>query len=109
VRREEPNLIVDTLLVSAIIEARSCERFASLVPVLDPVDPVLAKFYASLLKSEARHYQDYLRLARSAADELLSDPTSIESRLDVLLDCDRELIESADTQLRFHSGVPWSG
>jgi tRNA-(ms[2]io[6]A)-hydroxylase len=50
-RNEEPGRLIDTLLVSAIIEARSCERFAALVPVLDEE---LAEFYASLLKSLPR-------------------------------------------------------
>jgi len=65
-RREEPGRLVDTLIIGAIIEARSCERFACVAPHLDTE---LADFYESLLKSEARHYQDYLRLAERAAGE----------------------------------------
>jgi tRNA-(ms[2]io[6]A)-hydroxylase len=98
VRTSEPARLVDTLLVGAIIEARSCERFAALVPVLDSE---LAAFYASLLKSESRHFTDYLKLAGEAgsADE-------IAARLAVLLQRERELIETPDTEFRFHSGVP---
>ena len=62
VRTSEPGRLVDTLIVGAFIEARSCERFAKLAPFLDGE---LCKFYRSLLKSEGRHYQDYLGLARS--------------------------------------------
>lgn len=80
-----------------IIEARSCERFAKLAPYLDPE---LKKFYLSLLKSEARHYQDYLVLANKAAD---SKP--IESRIDDIRARERELIETPDTEFRFHSGT----
>jgi tRNA-(ms[2]io[6]A)-hydroxylase len=98
VRSHEPARLVDTLLVGAIIEARSCERFAALVPVLDDE---LAGFYASLLKSEARHFTDYLKLA-----EELSSPEEVAARLPVLLQREQELIESPDTEFRFHSGVP---
>lgn len=61
VTTHEPDTLVDKLICGAYIEARSCERFAALAPYLDPE---LAKFYRSLLRSEARHYQDYLTLAR---------------------------------------------
>lgn len=98
VRSEEPARLVDTLLAGAIIEARSCERFARLVPVLDEE---LADFYASLLKSEARHFADYLKLART-----VTSAAEVESRLAELLDVERGLIESEDGEFRFHSGVP---
>ncbi len=98
VRSEEPDRLLDTLLVGAIIEARSCERFARLVPVLDDD---LAGFYASLLKSEARHYTDYLALAQRVAGD-----TAVAARLERLLHVERELIESEDDDFRFHSGLP---
>jgi tRNA-(ms[2]io[6]A)-hydroxylase len=98
VRKKDPGRLVDTLLVGALIEARSCERFATLVPYLDGE---LAEFYASLLKSESRHFQDYLRLA---AD--LSNEAELEARLGVFRKREQELIESADSEMRFHSGVP---
>ena len=60
VRNHEPQKLVDTLVVGAFIEARSCERFEALVPHLDEE---LGKFYGGLLKSESRHYQGYLKLA----------------------------------------------
>jgi tRNA-(ms[2]io[6]A)-hydroxylase len=98
VRNHEPARLVDTLLVGAIIEARSCERFAALVPVLDAE---LAAFYASLLKSESRHFTDYLKLAQEAGSA-----QEVADRLPVLLRRERELIESPDREFRFHSGVP---
>jgi tRNA-(ms[2]io[6]A)-hydroxylase len=100
VRRPEPAALVDILLVGAVIEARSCERFYSLRPLLESVDPELAEFYGSLLQSEARHFEDYLALARGLVAPDLTD------RLDRFLSRDAELIQSPDTQLRFHSGVP---
>ena len=97
IRKEERQALVDTLIVGALIEARSCERFAGLVPLLDDE---LARFYQSLLKSEARHYQDYLALAQGSSEE------EIDSRIDVFAEVEAELINSADTAFRFHSGVP---
>jgi tRNA-(ms[2]io[6]A)-hydroxylase len=98
VRTHEPGRLVDTLLVGAIIEARSCERFAALAPELDDE---LARFYYSLLKSEARHFSDYLKLA-----EEVGSPGEVARRLPPLLARERELIESPDEAFRFHSGVP---
>ena len=95
VRKDDPGRLVDVLIVGAIIEARSCERFAALAPHLDEK---LAEFYNSLLKSEARHYQDYLKLAVQAnsgpVDERVADFMAIEQKL----------IEEPDSEFRFHSG-----
>ena len=96
VRRQEPGRLIDTLIVGALIEARSCERFARLAPELDRE---LGDFYFSLLKSEARHYADYLRLAESLADE-----AHLADRLDYFRGLEAGLVESADTEFRFHSG-----
>ena len=98
VRKNEPGRLVDTLLVGAIIEARSCERFAALVPVLDED---LAKFYGSLLKSESRHFMDYLKFARQ-----FSSDEEVEERLASLHEIERELIQGEDKEFRFHSGSP---
>ena len=96
VRRQEPGRLIDTLIVGALIEARSCERFARLAPELDKE---LGDFYFSLLKSEARHYSDYLRLAES----LVSD-ADLTERLEYVRGLEAELVESEDTEFRFHSG-----
>ena len=61
VRKAEPERFVDTMICCAFIEARSCERMQLLAEGLS--DPVLAKLYAGLLASEARHHQTYLDLA----------------------------------------------
>jgi tRNA-(ms[2]io[6]A)-hydroxylase len=69
VRTHEPLTLIDKLICGAYIEARSCERFAALAPFLDDD---LQKFYLSLLRSEARHYQDYLTLAQQVSDNDIS-------------------------------------
>lgn len=96
VRTSEPERLVDILIVSAIVEARSCERFGGLIDVLDDE---LASFYESLLKSEARHFTVYLSLAREVSHD-------IDDRIGHFLALERQLIETADTDFRFHSGVP---
>ncbi|WP_288440057.1 tRNA-(ms[2]io[6]A)-hydroxylase [uncultured Pseudomonas sp.] len=98
VRAHEPAKLVDTLVVGAFIEARSCERFAALVPHLDEE---LGSFYHGLLKSEARHYQGYLKLAHHYGDE-----TDIDRRITLVREAEAELITSPDQELRFHSGIP---
>lgn len=100
IRDSEPAKRVDTLIVGAIVEARSCERFHALLPALEEREPELATLYASLLESEARHFEDYLSLAESAAGEPIVDRTA------ELLEKEAELIMSPDSELRFHSGVP---
>lgn len=91
------SVLVDTLIAGAFIEARSCERFSKVAPHLDAS---LSKFYTSLLKSEARHFEDYLALA-----QLYSD-VDISSKVALFADKEAELISSIDSQFRFHSGVP---
>lgn len=95
-RRGDMTKLCDQLIVGAIIEARSCERFDALAQVLE--DKPLAKFYKTLVKAEARHFQDYLRLARFYSE-------NIEERIMAFLDLENELISSADTVFRFHSGI----
>ena len=96
VRPNDPDKLVDILIVGALIEARSCERFARLAPFLDEE---LEKFYVSLLKSEGRHFQDYLKLAETVASQ-----QEVSERLDVFLAIEQQLIESPDSEFRFHSG-----
>jgi len=100
VRREEPDHLLDMLLVGALIEARSCERFAALVPFLPDK---LSKFYSGLLASEARHFEHYLDFARAEVDISEED---FEKRLGELKSLEAELISAPDHQFRFHSGTP---
>ena len=108
VRGNEPDRLVDTLIVGAIIEARSCERFAKLADCLDSArdgdadndadNKELQNFYRSLLQSESRHYQDYLELARKYANG------PVDERIAEFLQVEKALIEGDDRCFRFHSG-----
>jgi len=102
VRDKEPERLMDMLIVGALIEARSCERFAALVPHL-PEE--LGKFYGGLLASEARHFEHYLEFARQ---ECCVEKSIFDDRLGELKVIEAELISSPDPQFRFHSGVPSS-
>lgn len=97
VRTYEPVRLVDILIVGGIIEARSCERFAALAP---RVDERLSRYYRYLLKSEARHFEDYLHLARLYAEEDITD------RVAFFLREEKILIQESSEVFRFHSGVP---
>lgn len=98
VRRNEPSMITDILLISAFIEARSCERFGTVAPHLDAE---LNKFYTGLLASEARHYHGYIRLAH-----LYGDAADIARRTDIIRQVEQALVAEPDTNFRFHSGPP---
>ena len=99
VRTYEPEALIDKLIIGAYIEARSCERFAMLAPHLDSE---LNNFYVSLLRSEARHYQDYLTLAQQVAGE----NNDITERIAYFGKIEAELITSPDKDFKFHSGAP---
>lgn len=97
VRTYEPEALIDKLIIGAFIEARSCERFANLAPHLDSE---IGKFYLSLLRSEARHYQDYLTLAEQISGQDISD------RITYFADIEADLIQLPDSDFKFHSGAP---
>ena len=60
--------LVDRLLFSALIEARSCERFRVLSENIK--DKELAKFYRDLMISEAGHYTVFIGFARQYAEDM---------------------------------------
>lgn len=96
-KRDGIERLCDQLIIGAIIEARSCERFNAVVTIVE--DPDLAKFYGTLVKSEARHFEDYLRLATLYGG-------NIDQRLSKFRSIENHFILSTDTVFRFHSGVP---
>jgi tRNA-(ms[2]io[6]A)-hydroxylase len=96
IRRQEPGRAVDRLLVAALIEARSCERFGLLKVRL--ADRELADFYGSLFESEARHHTTYVRLARNYADE-----TTLRERLHALAAAEAAILATGDDFPRMHS------
>ena len=97
----EPGRKLDLLLVGALIEARSAERFRLLVPRLP--EP-LAEFYATLERSEARHFELYLSLAREA--DTSEGDAECARRLASLAAREAELATEPDRVFRFHSGAP---
>ena len=99
VRKGETTQLVDLLIIGAFIEARSCERFSKIAPWLDEI---LGNFYQKLLSSEGRHYQDYLKLAYEAGET-----KDVEDRVLLIAEAERKLIESPDSEFRFHSGLPF--
>ncbi len=106
VSKAEPQRITESLIVGGIIEARSCERFARLVPMLESVgEDKLAKFYSGLLASEARHFEHYLELAQKHSTELYSQD-EFKQRVEFFLSKEKELIQSHDSEFHFHSGLP---
>lgn len=96
----EPRRKLDLLLTSALIEARSCERFERLAAVLPT--PV-SELYAGLQASEARHFQLYLQFAARDWPEHEWRP-----RLTQLARAEAALATAPDRAFRFHSGPPAS-
>ncbi|HEX4299568.1 MAG TPA: tRNA-(ms[2]io[6]A)-hydroxylase [Gammaproteobacteria bacterium] len=96
-RKGEQERLTDLLVIGAFIEARSCERFAALIPELDEG---LAAFYRGLHAAEARHFKLYLGLAQKYG---VGD---VAERVPVFREVEAELIGSEDGEFRFHSGVP---
>ena len=101
VASSEPDRLVDRLIVGAFIEARSCERFALLVPRLDEG---LSRFYAGLLASEARHFEHYLELARRHGGAMSA--AELDGRIEAVRRTENALVTGPDAALRFHSGTP---
>lgn len=96
VRKQEPGKAIDRLLVAALIEARSCERFCLLRDRLQ--DRELADFYGGLYASEARHHAVYVELAKLFASE-----DQIRDRLDELAAAEAAIIDEGDPMARVHS------
>jgi tRNA-(ms[2]io[6]A)-hydroxylase len=95
-RRSEPEHLLDTLLVAAIIEARSHERLG-LLGIHAP-DPELRQFYLWLAAAEERHWQLYLDLA---LEQFPAD--QVQERLDTLLQVEAEILSSLHPEPRVHS------
>jgi tRNA 2-(methylsulfanyl)-N6-isopentenyladenosine37 hydroxylase len=88
--------VIDHLICCALIEGRSCEKFQILATELQPLDPELAQFYASLVESEGNHYATYLLMARGV------DERETERRLDFYLELDAKLMAQPNPHLILH-------
>jgi tRNA 2-(methylsulfanyl)-N6-isopentenyladenosine37 hydroxylase len=96
VRKGDPAEILDRLLVSALIEVRSCERFAVLAAA--SADTELANFYETLFSSEFGHYRVFLELARK-----MTDASAVEARWQQLLAAEARILADQETGPRIHS------
>lgn len=96
VRRDEPERLLDSLLVAGLIEARSHERLGLLASHC--ADPELAKFYRALMASEARHYGIYWVLAATYFQGAI-----VKTRLEELAAVESELLAVLHPEPRIHS------
>jgi tRNA-(ms[2]io[6]A)-hydroxylase len=96
IRSQEPHRLLDSLLVSGLIEARSHERLGLLGTHL--ADPKLAAFYRSLMASEARHFGIYWLLADAYFDRDL-----VQTRLAELAIVESDLLSTLYPEPRIHS------
>ncbi|NES87053.1 MAG: tRNA-(ms[2]io[6]A)-hydroxylase [Moorea sp. SIO2B7] len=96
IRGQEPERLLDSLLISALIEARSHERLGLLGDYCP--EPELAQFYRSLMASEARHYGIYWVLADTYFDREV-----VVQRLDELAEIESDLLAILHPEPRIHS------
>ncbi|WP_017293699.1 tRNA-(ms[2]io[6]A)-hydroxylase [Geminocystis herdmanii] len=96
IRRHEPDRLLDSLLVSALIEARSHERLGLLGEYCPEAE--LAKFYRGLMASEARHYGIYWVLATQYFDR-----ATVEERLEELAELESDILRNLYPEPRIHS------
>ena len=88
-------VLVDRLLLAAMIEARSCERFRVLSENIKDVK--LAKFYRDLMISEADHYTTFITFARE-----LGIGVNVEKRWQEFLDYEATVISSYGNEEKIH-------
>lgn len=90
------NQLVDRLLVGAMIEARSCERFKILSEEINDED--LRIFYRDLMESEARHYTTFLKHARAVA----GDEIDVDKKWKAFLDYEAEVVSNYGKKETMH-------
>ena len=87
--------LLDRLLTASIIEARGAERFGLVAEALE--DGALQRFYQSIARSEERHYELFLDLARRYID-----PELVEQRWDELLDREAQIVAALPIRAALH-------
>jgi tRNA-(ms[2]io[6]A)-hydroxylase len=93
--RGREGLLSDKLLLAAMIEARSCERFMVISENIN--DKELADFYFQLMKSEARHYTMFLSLARELCPSI-----DVDSKWERFLAYEAEVISKRGVKEEVH-------
>ncbi len=96
IRKDEPHRLLDSLLIAALIEARSHERLGLLGDYCP--EPQLAKFYGSLMASEARHYGIYWILA-----DTYFERETVNQRLNELSQIESDILSTLHPEPRIHS------
>jgi len=87
----------DLLLVSAFVEARSCERFRLLAEGLQDDDPGLGGFYRNLADAERRHWETFRDLAVEASGERAAG-----KRLEEMAAAEGEIVARRPIEPRMH-------
>ena len=99
VRKGEPAELLDRILISAVIELRSCERFGVLASASSDME--LGNFYRALSSSERGHYRIFLNLGRKFTKE-----TELETRWNQMLRAEARILAEQAFGPRIHSGIP---
>jgi tRNA-(ms[2]io[6]A)-hydroxylase len=93
--KDRQTALINRLLVAALIEARSCERFKVFSENMQ--DEELSKFYKDLMVSEANHYTLFLRYARKYMDRKI-----VDAKWKSLLAFEAEMMKSRGTKATVH-------
>lgn len=95
IRQGKEVYLLDRLLTASIIEARGAERFALVANALEPGP--LKKFYQSIARSEERHFELFLDLAKRYLD-----PDTVAQRWDELLDAEAAIVSQLPIRAALH-------
>jgi tRNA-(ms[2]io[6]A)-hydroxylase len=93
--KDRTEALIGRLLMAAIIEARSCERFKVLSDNLD--DKELSNFFRDLLESEAGHHSMFLKFARQYQDRSI-----VDEKWDAFLIYEAEYMKTKGTKAIVH-------
>ncbi|WNW02492.1 tRNA-(ms[2]io[6]A)-hydroxylase [Tenacibaculum sp. HL-MS23] len=93
--KDRTNALVQRLLIAALIEARSCERFKVFSENME--DEELAKFYKELMISEANHYTVFLGFARKYQDRKI-----VDEKWETLVAFEAEMMRNRGNSAKIH-------
>lgn len=93
--KDRNEALIQRLLVAALIEARSCERFKVFSENME--DTELSKFYKDLMISEANHYTVFLGFAREYQDREI-----VDEKWNALLAFEAEMMKNRGSEAKIH-------